>query len=135
MISVLLIGSNPSERSINTTAFHSSTRSRMVLDQWFNGIDVDVYYENVCDRTRPGNRPLRVSEIRESLPRLSSILNHDGFRNCKVVALGKTASKALSMLEVEYMEMPHPSGLNRFWNDKDKAEAKIKELHKYLGLR
>lgn len=129
---VILVGSNPSEKSPDCSPFHASTRSRTVVDGWFKDMDVDVHFINVCDRKRSGNRPLKVSEIRGALPRFQSRLEESEFQNCKLVALGKTASKALKMLEVEYHEMPHPSGANRFWNDKAKAAEVIKGLREYL---
>lgn len=84
MKKVLLVGSNPSEASPDTTAFHPNTRSRNILESWFSNIDADISFINICDKKTPKNRPLRVSEIRESIP---SLLN-------KI--------------------KPHPSGINRF---------------------
>ena len=129
---VILIGSNPSEKSPDNSPFHPSTRSRAFIETWFDGIDTEIHFENVCDRKRSGNRPMKVSEIKDALPGLRSRIEEFGFQNCKIVALGKTASKALDLLEVEYHEMPHPSGMNRFWNDKDKSAEAIESLRKYL---
>ena len=127
---VVLVGSNPSEKSPDNTAFHAATRSRMAVDGWFDDLDVEIHFINVCDRTRPGNRPLRVSEIRESLPAFREKMTQ--FQNCKIVALGNTASKALDLLEVKYHKMPHPSGLNRYWNCSENTYRAIEGLRKYL---
>jgi uracil-DNA glycosylase len=51
----------------------------------------------------------------------------------KIVALGKTAEKALTLLGYDFYAMPHPSGLNRKLNDKDYIEEKIKGLRDYIN--
>lgn len=128
MNNVLLVGSNPSRRSPNPTAFHLSTKSRSTIEKWFDDVLVNLYFENVTRRPTEDNRPLRVSEIRDAIPDLTRRV--DGYD--KIVALGTTASKALTMVGVEHFAMPHPSGLCRFWNDKVQAEQKIRELIKYV---
>ena len=127
---IILLGSNPGNASPDTTAFHPDTRSRKILDQWFLNIHADISFANVRDQRTPNNRPLRVSEIRACLPWVRR--KTDGFD--KVVALGKTASKALELLgDVEFVEMPHPSGMNRLLNDADYVAKKVKELEEYVG--
>lgn len=132
---VLIVGSNPSVKSPNNSAFHPSTRSRMILDEWFKDIDAELHFINVCDRTRPGNRQMRVSEIRECLPSLKSKIKMTKLIHCRVVAVGRTASKALNLLGVEYLEMPHPSGMNRKLNDKEYVASKICELKRFIYER
>lgn len=128
MKEILLVGSNPSVTSPDITAFHPDTRSRIVLDSWFIDIDADISYANICDQRMPNNRPLRISEIQECLPSLLNKIN--GYD--KVIALGKAASRALSMAEVSYFAAPHPSGLNRFWNDGVKAAWMIQSIRDYV---
>ena len=113
MIKVICVGSNPSGASPDSSPFHSGTKSRMIVDRWFEGMDADISFINIRDEKTPKNRPLRVSEIRGALPQVREKIA--GYT--KVIALGKTADKALNMLgNVDYFEAPHPSGLNRFWN-------------------
>lgn len=127
---VLLLGSNPSEASPNKQPFHPSTKSRQILDRWFDGIETEMSFINIRDEKTPNNRPLRVSEIRDALPRLREKI--DGWD--KIVALGKTASKALSMLgNVDYFEAPHPSGLNRFWNCSVQSSHMIQSIRDYVN--
>lgn len=128
MKKVLLLGSNPSEASPDISAFHSNTRSRIILDSWFSDIHANVSYANICDQRTPNNRPLRVSEIRECLPTLLDKIN--GFD--KIVALGKTSSKALELAKIRHFAAPHPSGLNRFWNDKVKAAHMVQSIRDYV---
>jgi uracil-DNA glycosylase len=127
---VILIGSNPSEKSPDNSPFHPSTRSRMTVDAWFSDLDIDIRFENVCQETRPGNRRIRVSEIKENLKSLRDRI--DSYGECKVVALGRTAEKALTMLSIKHMLVPHPSGANRFWNDKAASRDMIARLRAYV---
>jgi uracil-DNA glycosylase len=50
----------------------------------------------------------------------------------RIVALGKTAEKALTLLRYNFYVMSHPSGLNRQLNDPKFVEEKIKGLREYL---
>ena len=50
----------------------------------------------------------------------------------KIITVGKTAHEALELAGVDHFEMPHPSGLCRFWNDKEAAAAKIQEMLEWL---
>jgi uracil-DNA glycosylase len=77
------------------------------------------------------NRPLTQEEIETSLERLASDIN--GLYPTKIVALGKTAAKALTLLGVAFYEMPHPSGRNRKLNDKEFVSQKIKELTEFCN--
>jgi uracil-DNA glycosylase len=129
-MTVVIVGSNPSEKSPDNSPFHPSTRSRMTVDAWFSGLDIDIRFENVCDRTCPRNRPMRVSEIKDNLESLMGRISSHG--DCKIVALGRTAEKALSMLSMDHISIPHPSGANRFWNNKSAATEVITKLRTYV---
>ena len=128
----ILIGSNPSNQSPDCSPFHASTRSRRVVDAWFNQIDTEIIYMNVCDLKMPGNKPLTRKMITESLPDLKSRLER--YPGAKIVAVGKAASTALTLLRVQHFEMPHPSGANRLLNDLDYVQLQIKRLKIYLSL-
>lgn len=84
----------------------------------------------------PGNRPLKTAEIRGCLRRLEiDIVKH--IRPDYIIALGKTAEKALMMMKIQetgynFFAMPHPSGLNRQLNDPKFIEEKIKSLIEYM---
>lgn len=77
------------------------------------------------------NRSLTKREILDSISSLKE--NIDGIRPDKIVALGKTASVALTLLHVDFFEMPHPSGRNRLLNNKDYISKKINELCLYCS--
>jgi uracil-DNA glycosylase len=84
---------------------------------------------NVLNQKTEKNRPLTGAEVKAALPRLAMDVKGAD----KIVALGKTAAKALSKLGVEFYEMPHPSGCNRLLNDPKFVEQKVKGLLEYCS--
>lgn len=127
---VVIVGSNPSVRSPDNSPFHASTRSRMILDEWFRDITCDIMFENICDYKMPGNKSLTRSQIRNNLPGFSERLRK--LNPDKIVALGKTAEYGCQILGLQFISMPHPSGLNRQLNDREFVAKKIEELKKYI---
>lgn len=129
---VLIVGSNPSVKSPDLSPFHGSTRSRMVIDQWFDGIDAEIHFMNLIDETRPGNKPLSRSEILSIIPPV--FLQLQKYKDYKIVTVGKSAELALSIIGINFLPMPHPSGRNRLLNDRSYVEEKIKTLRVYLSV-
>jgi uracil-DNA glycosylase len=130
---IIFVGSNPSIKSSKTVPFWHDTKSMAILTSWFeesieshNGLSI----VNVSDLPTENNRPLKISEIKASLVGLQDKLTKS--KANKVVALGKTAEKALTLLGVPHYAMPHPSGLNRKLNDKAYVAEKINGLKSYL---
>ena len=129
MITILFVGSNPSNASTVDIAFHASTKSSKILTEWCKDIEGAKMHVNVCDVKTEGNKPLTQAQIDENLLLLKfkvTVANAD-----RVVALGKAAAKALTLLGVEQYEMPHPSGRNRKLNDKAWVAEKVKALQNY----
>jgi uracil-DNA glycosylase len=127
---VVLVGSNPSVRSPDNSPFHASTRSRIIVDEWFRDIRCQISFINICPEKTPGNKPLTHNQIRNYLPdflkRLRE-LNPD-----RIVALGKTAEYGCRISRLDFISMPHPSGLNRQLNDPKFVADKIEELRKFI---
>jgi len=132
---ILFVGSNPSQRSNSIEAFWTDTKSYSVLSNWKSNIifsdKTTFHYANSYNLVTPNNRPLKVSEIRAGSSQLMAHL--ENIKPTHIVALGKTAAKALLMIGVDFYEMPHPSPLNRKLNDKSFIEEKIKGLQSYLN--
>lgn len=134
---VVFIGSNPSLRSNSLVPFHHDTKSMTIIAGWLTRLyDMGCRFEshhfiNVSNAPTPGNRPLKTSEIHAELVglegRISSITPD------RVIALGRTAEKALTLLRIPHFAMPHPSGLNRKLNDPAYVEEKINGLSLYLS--
>lgn len=139
MTRILFIGSNPSQKSGKNVPFWHDTKSRVTLDKWLLNIQIPIEYIdflNVCMLPTPNNRPLKTTEIHGCLHRLEiDITKH--IRPDYIIALGKTAEKALNMMKIQetgynFFTMPHPSGLNRQLNDPKFIEEKIKGLIEYM---
>lgn len=133
---IVFIGSNPSIKSAKITPFWRDTKSGTILKSWLEHIqdEEDVSFYNVSDTPTENNRPLKVSEIKANLPLLKYKLDTYSLYKVpiKIVALGKTAEKALTLLGVQYFAMPHPSGLNRKLNDKAYVGEKLKALIEFI---
>jgi len=129
---LLLVGSNPSNASSNNNPFDESTNSGKVLSKWLSWTRgwSSIQFVNVSDTKSQDNKPLRKSEIVEALPSLESKILK--FNPDKIVALGKTASMALTLLRLPFFEMPHPSGMNRQLNDPKFIAQKLEELQQYV---
>jgi uracil-DNA glycosylase len=125
---IVFVGSNPSNAAKDLVPFTPNTVSGRVLRSWIDaaGItDWDQY--NVVNSTTPGNRCLSFKEIMTAVPELERSLKNME----KVVALGKTAVRALKLAKIPHLAMPHPSGLNRKLNDAKYVEQCIQQLKEY----
>lgn len=130
---ILIVGSNPSRKSADLTPFHPSTKSRQVLDQWFDGVEGEFTYINVVDQPTVDNKPLKMSDIKLVIPALDhKIKSHKADR---IITVGKTATKALSMTEYDFLEAPHPSGLNRKLNDETYVKNMKDTLRRYCETK
>jgi uracil-DNA glycosylase len=129
VITILFVGSNPASASADNSPFHRSTKSSQTLDEWTRGIQGIKKYANIANEKTDNNRPLKVSEIRANLPRLAiEVSNAD-----RVVAVGRAAAKALTMLGAKFYELPHPSGRNHLLNNPTYIAQKVKNLLEYCS--
>ena len=128
---VLIVGSNPSCKSDDSSAFHQSTRSRIAIDGWFKNIDADLAFINISDQKTPGNRSLTVSEVRDCIPGL--LLKLDDYHDHTFVALGKTAYQAMQLAQVDVFGAPHPSGNNLQLNNKEFVADFLHRLEQYIS--
>jgi len=133
MTKIVVVGSNPSSKSPDNTPFHAATRSRIILDAWFDGIPCQISYINVSNEKTPKNKSLTHKQIRNHLPEFLKRLEKT--ESSKVVALGKIVVWALNEAEVEHLEMPHPSGCNRLLNDPEYVAKKLEDLREYVNGR
>lgn len=132
MNKVLFVGSNPSVVSKTYNPFCESTVSGRILVGWIRQTCPDDISAacNVTDLPTQSNRPLTVKEIKNSLPRLQLKIN--SANPTKIVALGKTAAKALTLLRIPHYAMPHPSPVNRQLNNQQFIDSKMNGLIQYL---
>jgi len=110
---LLVIGHSPAKKNIR----NSPTIKR--LHSWLDKCDIDTYgLTNLC--------PDPKINIKEEDIFLTDVSGH------KIVALGKTVSKYLTKRGVAHFAAPHPSPLNRKWNDKSFEKKMIQEMKNYL---
>lgn len=131
LLVILFVGSNPSNSSMCDAAFHSSTRSSKILTGWCVDLQGMKVHINVLNKPTENNRPLKASEIAYCTKRLSDDII--SIKPDRIIALGKSAAKALNKIGECYYEMPHPSGRNRLLNDPEYVAAKVKGLVEYCN--
>jgi uracil-DNA glycosylase len=131
MHTILFVGSNPSNASTCEVAFHGSTKSSKILTDWTRDIQGMKVHINVLNEKTENNRPLKTSEIKSNLTRLAEDIKATS--PTRIVALGKTAAKALTLLQLDFYEMPHPSGRNRKLNDPAYVQEKVKGLLEFCS--
>lgn len=131
MNTILFVGSNPSQQSLTDAAFHGTTRSSKILTEWVKDVQGAKVHVNVLNKKTEDNRPLKRGEIKANLDRLAEDIR--GLAPTRIVALGKTAVTALTLLGEKFYEMPHPSGRNRLLNDPAFVQQKIKELTEFCN--
>lgn len=133
-IEIFIVGSNPSNKSPGLHAFDKSTKSRKTIDKWFEDycdFKYHLSFSNVFNRKTQNNVQPTKKHIDDYIYTKRALFKGLSKDKC-IVAVGKTAQYALDQMGVEHFKMPHPSGLNRFWNDPEASEAKIKEMMEYI---
>ena len=125
-LKILFIGSNPSQKAESDEAFTSDTASGRIVRSWVEGISGTILFDNIVSQKTENNRPLNSNEM--ALATVSLLERINRINPDRLVALGKSAAKTLKKMKLNFLEMPHPSGLNRKLNDKIYVEEKIKAL-------
>lgn len=128
-LKILFIGSNPSHKAASNDAFTEDTSSGRILRSWIHGIEGEILFENIVSQKTENNRPLNQNEM--TLAQVSLLERINRINPDRLVALGKSAASVLAKLNLKFLEMPHPSGLNRKLNDKAYVEAMISALKEY----
>ena len=124
MNKVLVIGHSPGPTDIMKKRNRSASLNR--LNSWLDACGVRIYsFSNLSAHHVP---ILKKSDIDETL-----------IKECvkgytKIITLGNEVAHYFKKLGVEHFAAPHPSPLNRKFNDKTFEPALIKSLQKYLNV-
>jgi uracil-DNA glycosylase len=104
---VIFVGLSPS--TCNTPGKNGSFERLKTITS-FVGLH-EWSFQNVIPHIQGGNKTSQiVFELLENRMK--------PFRNKKVIALGNIASTALDKIDIQHLKIPHPSGLNRLWNNR-----------------
>lgn len=122
-LTILFIGSNPSQKATSTEAFTADTASGRIIRTWIEGVEGNIVFDNIVPQVTENNRPLNSDEMAQASASLLERIK--GINPDRIVALGKNASKVLSKLKLDFFEMPHPSGRNRKLNDKEYVQKQV----------
>ena len=135
-MNVLFIGSNPSVKANSDDAFTEDTRSGKILRDWIKRAYLDthdMHFINVSSSKTQNNKRLSKIEINANLENLKTQIQE--INPTHVVALGKDAAYAVGKITKDFIEMAHPSGMNRKLNDDVYVEQQITNLSKYVYER
>jgi len=116
---VLVLGISPGFASSR-----SASKSVQRVSKWLNecGISETEYdWQNCSDQ--PGALP-KQNEIVKSRYEIAIYP--------KVICLGNIPSTWCKSLNIEHIKVPHPSGINRKWNDPLCEPLTIEEIRNYL---
>ena len=97
--------------------------------------------------TEPGNHP---PEKSPTIKRITKWSTEAGIKNwtwtnisdpnwrehiigCRVIAMGNDVAKHFTKNNVEHLKVPHPSGLNRMWNDPELEPKVIEEIRGFTN--
>ena len=119
---VLVVGLAPGSSKIKRKD-KSPTFKR--LDKWLGACDVYLY--SFVNLRTPGLRFANGTDIDETL--LQECLKDYN----KVIALGNEVTQYFTKRGVGHFPAPHPSPLNRKFNDKSFEPTVINSLHSYLN--
>lgn len=119
---VLFIGDRPSKHNVDKDTPFVGTRSYKTLLAWIYEMNVDISRVYMCNAYDADGNP--------------SERLYGTNRNWKIVVLGENARKRLAdqvfTHPVEYFVLPHPSGLNRKLNDKNKLKKLLIDCKEFI---
>jgi uracil-DNA glycosylase len=113
---ILIVGHSPGR----VVEGKSITSNR--VKTWMNSIGIESYeWTNLVHYHTPS---LKMSEVTLK-PTLVRQYDH-------VIALGRDAAKWLRNNGLQHLEVPHPSGLNRIWNNPGMEREVVCKIKEYL---
>ncbi len=128
---ILIVGSNPSNRNTSPDIPFEGTRSNKVLQTWIKYLQLNNYeIVNIFDEVTDNNRALTKRDIKKCLLQFKKKIENIEYD--KIIALGSSASVALTLLKLDHYKMFHPSPRNRQLNSKDLVDNKLKECKDYI---
>lgn len=128
---VLIVGSNPSTKNTDPNVPFKGTRSEQILNSWIEFLKISNYtVVNIFNQTTENNRPLTKREIKYAVIDFKERIRHIEYD--KVIALGNSASAALTLLKISHWKIAHPSPRNRLLNDKNKLQESLERCKIYL---
>jgi hypothetical protein len=116
---VLIVGHSPGK----VQQSKSITRNR--VKAWLQAANVEEYdWINLVNYHAPS---LKFNEI--------TLTSRDVIGYDKIIALGNMASVWLARNNISHLKVPHPSGLNRIWNDSTTEIKTMDSIKKYLETK
>lgn len=112
---VIFVGDKPSKKNTDSEVAFIGTQSYKRLLEWIDFLDIEDY--TMINRVSP----LFVQKVLH--------YKNEGW---DVVALGREAHIALQNIGVGHCALPHPSGRNRWLNDKESVRKCLETCKAYI---
>jgi len=120
---ILVIGHSPSSKEYCPRKGNPSINR---LNRWLDACGVEIYsFSNACAHHAPSLRKDNVDET--YIKEITKSYN-------KILTLGKEVSNYFTKMGIEHYALPHPSPLNRQFNDKAYEPKIINNLNNYLQI-
>ena len=95
------------------------------IKYWMDSVGIDKYdWTNLVDYKAP---KLKLSEVNEE----EFAKKIKGYSH--IIALGNLPSTYLFKKRIPHLKVPHPSGLNRIWNDKSVEPQVIEKIRGFTN--
>lgn len=119
---VLCVGFAPSKKNLSQHIAFLGTQSFNRLIRVFHDVKLNGTYEYNFINIFLDEDKKKFNE---------KFLLYKYMKHYRIIALGDEASNYVSTLH-NSKQIPHPSGLNRIWNNKEKYAEIVKELEEFL---
>lgn len=116
---ILVLGISPGK-----AGSRAASKSVQRVNRWLRECDIspeEYDWQNCTDQ--PGARP-RLNEIKKE-PWEVTLYQ-------KLICLGNIPATWCDSLNIAYLKVPHPSGLNRKWNNPETEHITIQKIKEYL---
>lgn len=127
MSNIIFVGDEPSKANLNVDVPFVGTKSYGTLLDWMRQLEIDVSKVILANR----GQVLATGEIFTGSVEFIYVQDAGD----QFVALGRRAADHLAKLGFDYLELPHPSGLNRKLNDKAALEEQLASVKQNLLSR
>jgi len=122
MTKILVIGHSPSPKKYCPGKGSPSINR---LNRWLDDCGVKIYsFSNACAHHATS---LKKADIDETY--IQNITKNYN----KIITLGNEVKQLFTKMGIEHFPLPHPSPLNRKFNDKNFEKGVINGLHSYLN--
>lgn len=129
-MNIVFVGDEPSLDNVRSDVAFVGTKSYKRLLDWIYKMDVNINNTHLINKSNL--TVLNKNEFEIHPDQHTTVFME--YVDCKFVALGNNASKALEALKIDHFKLPHPSGRNRAVNNKSLVLRELQACKEFLNL-